>query len=111
MRSSLFLIDHLRLISHQLLQVNQVNQEVLALRNVSQNLRDIHFAIDSLVAGKTTKSEVNIGLHLTWNDEIENITNRIKSLVVNREVKPEQIAVLSRNGKELLAIYDLLISK
>jgi DNA helicase-2/ATP-dependent DNA helicase PcrA len=30
---------------------------------------------------------------------------------VDREVKPEQIAVLSRNGKELLAIYDLLISK
>ena len=87
-------------------------QKILNHANqVSQNLRDIHFAIDSLVAGKTTKSEVNIGLHLTWNDEIEDITNRIKSLVVNREVKPEQIAVLSRNGKELLAIYDLLISK
>jgi DNA helicase-2/ATP-dependent DNA helicase PcrA len=87
-------------------------QKILNHANqVSKDLRDIHFAIDSLVAGKATNSEVNIGLHLTWNDEIEDITNRIKSLVVDREVKPEQIAVLSRNGKELLAIYDLLISK
>ena len=87
-------------------------QKILNHANqVSKDLRDIHFAIDSLVAGKATNSEVNIGLHLTWNDEIEDITNRIKNLVLDRGIKPEQIAVLSRNGKELLSIYDLLISK
>ena len=87
-------------------------QKILNHANqVSKDLRDIHDAISSLVAGKGTNSEVNIGLNLTWNDEVESIAEQIKDLVNNKKVAPESIAVLSRNGKELLPIYDLLIKK
>jgi len=87
-------------------------QKILNHANqVSQDLREIHSAIASLVAGKSTNSEVNISLHSTWNEEIESITNQIKELVTDRGINPEKIAVLSRNGKELLSIYDLLIKK
>ena len=87
-------------------------QKILNHANqVSKDLRDIHVAIDSLVAGKTSNSEVKLGLHLTWEEEIEDITNQIQNLVKNESINPEKIAVLSRNGKELLPIYDLLIKK
>jgi len=77
--------------------------------NISADLRGIHHDINSLRAGKEIESNVNLGLYLTWEEEVKAIAAQITSLVFDKSEMPENIAVLSRNGKELLAIYDALV--
>lgn len=97
---------------YQLTSNFRSGQKILNHANqVSKDLRDIHQAIDSLVAGKATVSNVNIELELTWAEEVTKIADQIVDLVKNKAVDPEKIAILSRNGKELLPIFDLLIEK
>lgn len=77
--------------------------------SVSESLRDMHKAIDILVADKEDSGEVKIGLYETSSEEFIQIVNQVKKLITEKKVNYEDIVILSRNTKELLPIYDLLI--
>ena len=77
--------------------------------SISKSLRDIHKAINVLVADKEDIGEVNIGLYETSFEESAEIVKQIKELIFDKKVRYEDIVVLSRNTKDLLPIYDQLI--
>ncbi len=77
--------------------------------SISKSLRDVHKAIDILVADKEDSGEVKIGLYETSEEEALEIVKQIKSLISENKVNYQDIVILSRNTKELLPIYDQLI--
>ncbi len=77
--------------------------------SISKSLRVIHNAIDALVADKKENSHVKIGLFETSSKEVEEIVKQIKELIQEKKVNYQEIVVLSRNTKDLLPIYDLLV--
>ena len=77
--------------------------------SISKSLRDIHNAINILVADKEDVGVVKVGLFETSKEEALEIVKQIKDLIFEKKVNYEDIVILSRNTKELLPIYDLLI--
>ncbi|MFM7139285.1 MAG: ATP-dependent helicase, partial [Actinomycetes bacterium] len=77
--------------------------------SISKSLREIHNAINILVADKEDVGVVKVGLFETSKEEALEIVKQIKDLIFEKKVNYEDIVILSRNTKELLPIYDLLI--
>ena len=77
--------------------------------SISKSLRDMHKAINVLVADKEDFGEVKIGLFETGAEEAKEIVKQVKELIFEKKVQYKDIVILSRNTKELLPIYDQLI--